>query len=173
VDHDVEKIMVSRQSVGMVLASAIALAIASGTAWADSDDCGRVGTWFGAASNGMTWLATDSPGTSATAGQASLEWVRIPPNFFNYGVDRLTNGKGNWVKVRHGEYKWAWVAYGVDTSTPLTQPIYMIRVSGTAIQADCNHIDTEYTGEFFIPADNPTPIPIPGGIATETRMLLP
>ena len=168
--------MIKRQRVGMALASAVALAIGSGSAWADSDDCGRVGTWFGAASNGMTWLATDSPGTSATAGQMTLEWVKIPPNFFEYGAGRLTNGKGNWVKVRHGEYKYSYVAYGVDTSTPLTvgvQPVYMFRVTGTAFLADCDHVETDYAVEFFHPAESPTPIPIPGGTATETRMPLP
>jgi hypothetical protein len=166
-----EKAMIKRHSVGMALASAVALAIGSGSAWADSDDCGRVGTWFGASSEGLTWLATDSPGTSATVGQMSLEWVRIPSGFFLNGVvDRLTGGKGNWAKVREGEYKYVWVAYGV--TAPPTQPVYMVRISGSIFQDDCNHAETDYTVEFFLPPNNPAPV-ISGGTATETRMPLP
>jgi len=65
------------------------------------------------------------------------------------------------------------VAYGVDTNTPLTQPVYKLRVSGYIVQDGCDEAEISYTTEFFRPPSNPVPIVIPGGQATETRMLLP
>ena len=164
--------MIKRAKLGIALATVAALGIASGSAWATKTECGRVGTWLGTA-GGLTWLGTDTPGTSATTGQMSLEWVAITPNFFNYTANHLTAGKGVWEKVTPREYEFSWVAYGVNTSSTSQTPIYKIRVSGVILHEDCDFANISYTTEFFIPANNPTPIVAPGVPATETRFLLP
>ena len=165
--------MIKRAKLGIALATVAALAVASGSAWAIKTECGRVGTWLGSAVGSLSWLATDTPGTSATTGQVSLEWVVIPPNFFNYGVNHLTAGKGVWEKVTPREYEFSWVAYGVNISATGMTPIYKIRVSGVIVHEDCDFANISYTTEFFIPASNPNPIVLPGAPATETRFLLP
>jgi len=162
--------MIKRQTMGAALA--VALALVAGSAWPAANECGRVGTWYGATPAGLTWLGTDTPGTSATTGQLSLEWVTVTPNFYNYGVNRLTGARGVWEKVKQGLYEFSWVAYGISSTAPFA-PVYKIRVSGMITHADCDHADLSYTIEFFIPPSNPNPVVMPAGTGTETRMLMP
>ena len=85
--------MNNRHAVGIALAAVVALAAGSGSAWAAGNNCTRVGTWFGAADNDLTWLGTDTPGTSATGGQMNL-------------VTRFTSGVGVWEKCHLGWWYW-------------------------------------------------------------------
>ena len=163
--------MIKRYAMGVALATALSLA--AGGAWSASNDCGRVGTWTGETTGpGFQWIATDTPGMSATTGQMSLEFIVFPKGLIlNYGADRLTNGKGVWEKVKQGEYEFSWVAYGVNTAaTPMTT-VYMIRVSGSILHDGCDEADISYTIEFFKPPG--TLVSTSTGTATETRMRLP
>ena len=163
--------MIKRHMVGIALATALALA--AGSAWSASNDCGRVGTWFGATPGGFSWLGTDTPGMSATTGQMSLEWVAVPATLFIAGANHVTGAKGIWQKIKQGEYEFSWTAYGVNTNPPQT-PIYRLRVSGSVTHTDCNNANISYTIELFIPPSASIPFQtITDGTGTETRMLLP
>lgn len=166
--------MLKRKIIGIAVAAAVALG--AGSAWAESDTCGKVGVWFGTSETvfgPLTWLGNNTPATSATAGQLSLEWVAVPAGFLgNFGVDRLTNAQGIWEKAKKkGEYRFSWVAYGINNTAPW-DPIYMMRVSGPFSLVDCDHANVSYTIEFFLPPSNPNPVIIPG-TANETRMRMP
>jgi len=165
--------MIKRKIFGVAVATALALGTAS--SWAESDTCGKVGTWFGASQTvfgPLTWLGNVTPANSATAGQLSLEWVAVPAGFLgNFGVDRLTNAQGIWEKVKKGEYRFSWVAYGINNTAPW-DPIYKMRVSGPFSLVDCDTANLSYTIEFFLPPSSPNP-QIISGTATETRMRMP
>lgn len=166
-----------------VLASSIVLAaVFAAPAFAGGDgigggsnNCSRVGTWFGVGDSGITWMATDNPGANATVGQLALEWTVIDPTLGGYFPDvvRATNAVGVWQKVNRNTYEYTWIAYGLDA---VGLPFYVARASGTASMADCDHVNITYALELFDPAqDMSTEPPLYGcfsGTATETRVPL-
>ena len=140
-----------------------------------SNSCSRVGTWHGLGDSGISWMATDTPGSNATVGQIALEWVVIDPTlggFFQTAV-RATNPLGVWQKVNQRKYTYTWIAYGLDAGG---LPVYVARASGMASMVDCDHVRLTYALELFDPAqDISTESPLFGtvtGTATETRMAL-
>ncbi|HSB07910.1 MAG TPA: hypothetical protein VLM38_00245 [Blastocatellia bacterium] len=158
-----------------VIAVAVAVFAGSGSVMGESNNCSRVGTWHGAGDSGTTWMATDTPGSSATVGQFALEWVSIDPTLGGFfpTVTRATNALGVWQKVNEHTYQYTWIAYGLaaDGST-----VYVARASGIASMADCDHVNLTYVLELFLPTqDISTEPPEFGsfcGTATETRMAL-
>ncbi len=148
---------------------------AGGSVMAASDNCSRVGTWHGAGDSGTTWMATDTPGSSATVGQFALEWVSLDPTLGGFfpTVSRGTNALGVWQKVNDHTYEYTWIAYGLDAGG---SAVYVARASGIASMANCDHVNLTYALELFLPSqDISTEPPAFGtfcGTATETRMSL-
>jgi hypothetical protein len=151
----------------------VALMLGSGVALAQSNNCGRVGTWFGQGDSGITWIAGDNPGTSATVGQVALEWVLMDPTLGGFFPDavRVTNARGVWEKVNQNKYKYTWVAYAFDGAG---QPVFVARASGDATMAGCDTVNITYALALFSPgqkiwSDTPEYGTFPG-TALETRM---
>lgn len=159
--------------LSLALAIAASLAVGGTSAMAGSNTCSRVGTWFGAGDTGFQWLAVDSPGASATAGQITLEFSLIEPTFGGYfpTAVRVTTALGVWEKLNHRKYRYTWIACGIDAGG---NQVYVGRATGMAVLADCDHVNLTYTAEFFDPAqDISTEEPAYGafpGTAEETRM---
>lgn len=157
------------------LIAAVTVFAGSGIVLAASNNCSRVGTWHGAGDSGITWMATDTPGSSATVGQFALEWVSIDPTLGGFfpTVTRATNALGVWQKVNEQTYQYTWIAYGLAVNG---SAVYVARASGIASMADCDHANLTYVLELFLPAqDISTEPPAFGsfcGTATETRMPL-
>lgn len=158
----------------ILFAAAVAL-LASGTMAAseDSNNCSRVGTWFGVGDLGFRWLGTDTPGPNATRGQVVAEWYVIDPTLgipdFST-VTSTTAGRGGWQMISHGRYRYTWVAYGL--ANPMT-PVYAVRVSGLVIHTDCDHASLTYKLEVFLASQDiatGTPISTSYGTGAETRM---
>ncbi len=164
-----------RKTCWAALLAAVAVFASSGTVMAASANCSRVGTWHGVGDSGSTWIAADTPGSSATVGQFALEWVLIDPTLGGFfpTVSRATNALGVWQKVNEHTYQYTWIAYGLDAGG---LPVYVARASGIASMADCNHVNLTYALELFAPGqDISTEPPAFGtycGTATETRMAL-
>ncbi len=140
-----------------------------------SNNCGRVGTWFGQSDSGFTWMSIESPGVSATVGQVHLDWILVDPTlggFFPTAV-RVPPGLGVWEKVNQRQYKYTWVAYALDAAG---QPVVVARTSGFDTITGCDRTDLEYTLELFAPAqDIWSEKPLFGafkGTGLETRMPL-
>ena len=167
--------MTKRHAASIALAAVVALAAGSGNAQAGSRNCSRVGTWFGVGDSGMTWIAIDTPGPDATVGQTSLEWVLLDPTLGGLfpTAARATGGQGVWEKVKHGHYKYMWMAYALDASG---LPVFAARTSGFLWMRTCDHVDITYALELVSPLQNIfTDVPAFGaftGTATETRMPL-
>ena len=100
-----------------------------------SNNCSRVGTWFGVGDSGITWMATDNPGPNATVGQLTLEWSVIDPTLGGFFPDvvRATSAVGVWQKVNRYTYEYTWIAYGLDAGG---LPFYVARASGAASMVD-------------------------------------
>jgi hypothetical protein len=148
-----EETMVKRSFIRISLAVVVALVVGSGVGLAQSNNCGRVGTWFGQGDSGTTWIAIVTAGMSATVGQINMEWVLLEPTlggFFPTAV-RVTGGKGVWEKVNQNQYKYTWVAYGLDATG---QPVYVARTSGFETIAGCDQTNITYTLELFSPEQN-------------------
>lgn len=162
-----------QRSIVVAAVVAVALVAGSGRAMAASENCSRVGTWFGMGDSGITWIAVDAPGASATVGQVVLEWSLIDPTLGGFfpTVARATNALGVWQKVNGHTYEYTWVAYGLDVAG---QQVFVARASGIASLEDCDHVSLTYTLELFHPAqDISTDPPAFGtlcGTGTETRM---
>ena len=151
----------------------IAFMLGSGAALAQSNNCGRVGTWFGEGDSGITWMASDNPGTSATVGQLELDWVLIDPTLGGFFEDavRVTNARGVWEKVNQNQYKYTWVAYAFDGEG---LPVFVARASGSASMAGCDTVNITYELALFAPGqkiwhDTPAYGAF-SGTAVETRM---
>lgn len=157
------------------LLAAAAVFAGSGSVVAASNNCSRVGTWHGVGDSGTTWMATDTPGSSATAGQISLEWVSLDPTFGGFfpTVSRATNAVGVWQKVNEHTYQYTWIAYGLAADG---SAVFVARASGIASMADCDDVNLTYALEIFLPTqDILTEPPAFGtycGTATETRTSL-
>jgi hypothetical protein len=158
-----------------VIAVALAVFAGSGSVMGGANNCSRVGTWHGVGDSGTTWTAIDTPGSSATAGQLSLEWVSLDPTLGGFfpTVARVTNASGVWQMENERTYRYTWIAYGfaADGST-----VYVARASGIVSMADCDHANLTYVLELFQPTqDISTEQPAFGsfcGTAIETRMTL-
>lgn len=147
--------MVKRSFVRISVAVVVALVVGSGVGLAQSksNNCGIVGTWFGQNDSGFAWMATITPGTNATDGQFTLEWVLIDPTlggFFPTAV-RATGANGVWEKVNQFKYKYTWVAYGLSAAG---QIVFVARTSGFETMAECDQLDTTYTMELFAPGQD-------------------
>ena len=158
------------------LAAAVSLLGAGALAHAATSECGLTGTWFGHdPGTGLRWLGIHTPGTSATSGQIGIEWVFVDPSFGGqFPASRMTAGKGVWEKVARGSYKYTWYAYGqapAPSTAGLMQPVYVVRISGTATMPTCNHKDITYKAEFFS-LDMTTLFHTASGISTEHRVPL-
>jgi len=156
----------------IAVVAVVALILGSGVGLAQSNNCGRVGTWFGQGDSGITWIASDTSGVSATVGQLDLDWVLIDPTLGGFfpTVVRVTNARGVWEKVNQRKYKYTWVAYAFDANAAI---VFVARTSGYATMAGCNQVNITYTLELFDPAqdiwsDTP-PFAFPG-TAVEKRM---
>jgi hypothetical protein len=155
-----------------VLIVVVALVVGSGVGLAQSRECGRVGTWFGQGDAGFTWMAIDTPGVSATAGQFHLEWVRFDPTLGGFFpmVVRVTKPQGVWEKVNASKYKFPWVAYAFDANAAMA---FVVRTSGLATMAGCDQVNMTYTLELFAPGQDiwrDTPLFAFPGTAVEKRM---
>lgn len=157
------------------LIAAVTVLAGSGSVLGASNSCSRVGTWHGAGDSGITWIASDTPGSSATVGQFALEWVSIDPTLGGFfpTVTRATNALGVWQKVNEYAYQYTWIAYGLAVNG---SAVYVARASGIASIVDCDHANLTYALELFDPGqDISTDSPAFGtycGTATETRMSL-
>ena len=166
--------MSKRQILGTALAAVIGAFAVAGVAQAESNNCGRPGTWFGASDIGVTWLGVHTPGVNATVGQLDLAWTRGDSTFngqFPAGTE-LTHSRGIWEKVKAGTYKYTHISYGRLNGAP----IYAMRISGRLVNTDCDHATIGYKLEIFSPAatmdTGGAPVMAISGTGTETRMQL-
>ena len=146
--------------VAMALAAVFALAAAAA---AVGPECGLIGTWYGKAGSSLTWMGGHTPGSTFTKGEMLMKWVRVRDDLLTVGyqyptVTRLSDGHGVWEQTGKGQYKYTWYAYGSETflnstgqplSAPVGPPVYSVRVSGTAKNADCNNIAIDFNYEVF------------------------
>ena len=155
--------------VRIALGIVIVLMMGSEIGLAQSNNCGRVGTWFGRADSGITWMAIDLRGVSAAAGQVELDWVMIDPTLGGFfpTVVRATAGKGVWESVNQSKYRYTWVAYGLDAAG---QQVFVARASGFATTAGCNQVNITYTLELFAPVQDIWSAPPSFGAITGTAV---
>jgi hypothetical protein len=159
----------------LIFVSVLTVLLMSGVgAMAAAKGCTMVGTWFGAGDSGITWMATNAPGPSATAGEVNIEWVLMDATlggFFPAAV-RVTNAVGVWQKGSRQIFPYTWVAYAFDVNGAL---VYTARASGVHTAVDCDHWNITYVLEIWLPSqdmnDDPPYFCAPG-TATETRMPL-
>jgi len=130
-----------------VLFVVVALMLGSGVGFAQSNNCGVVGTWMH--SGDTIWLATNTPGTSATAGQMDIEWITLDPTLgVGLPAVRASNPKGVWEKVNQHEYRITWVAYGLGANG---LPVYVMRGIAMAAMTGCDRADLTAVLEVFGP----------------------
>lgn len=133
-----------------VLFVVVALVAGSGAALAQSNNCGVVGTWTHWGTFG--WYGVVSPGTSATVGQIEIEWITWDPTIGGrLPAVRTTGPKGVWEKVNQREYKYTWVAYGLDADG---LPVYVLRASGVGTLPRCDRFDITGWLEMFWPTQD-------------------
>jgi len=135
-----------------VLFVVLALVLGSGVGLAQSNNCTIVGTWMhsSGAADVFTWTLVATPGANATVGQLDYEWVLVSSGLggmFSTAV-RTTNPNGVWEKVKQGEYKFTWVAYGLDIDGKV---VYVLRPHGVATMTTCDAFNFIGTYDVFLP----------------------
>ena len=132
-----------------ITAMALAAVFALAAAWpcaapaAGPQECGLIGTWYGSAGP-LSWLGVHTPGSKGDRnGEMVLHWVKN--SLITEGT--LTDGHGVWEQTGKGQYKYTWYAYVIGTLND--GPLYSVRVSGTAENADCDTIYIHFTFEMF------------------------
>jgi hypothetical protein len=156
----------------LVAATCAVLLFLGGSAMAASNNCPALGAYFGTSAFGNSWIATITRGSSATVGQAYLEWVYFDATLggaFPSAV-RLANSVGVWKKVEGNLVEWTWVSHGFDASGTV---LYKLRASGTWWFVDCDHAEEAYVVEVFLASQDMNtdpPVSCFPGTATETRM---
>lgn len=166
----------SKLVVKTIWAAAVlgALFLAGSTAMAAAKNCTLVGTWFGVGDSGITWMANNTPGKSATSGGVTLEWVLMDATlggFFPTAV-RVTNAVGVWEKGSKQTFTYTWIAYAFDADGA---PVYTARASGVHTAVDCDHMNITYVLELWLPGQDMNTDPpyfCAPGTATESRMPL-
>ena len=183
----------------MALAALFAFAAASPCAAAPPapKQCGLIGTWYGHAYSSLKWLGVHTAGSTGgiigalllddTIGEMLLNWVFVADGLLDacYSADNtcgiatsMTPGHGVWQQTSMGQYNYTWYAYGIDDSG---NPVFSVRVRGTATNTDCNNVAIVFTYEVFkglvlpqnMSASTPV-VTIPGepGKSGETRVPL-
>ena len=144
----------------------------------NSKECGLIGTWFGHAGSSMAWLGIHTPGSKdAKNGEMLMNWVYIDSGLLGGSATSMTPGHGVWEQIGKGQYRYTWYTYGIDLSLS-SDPLFSVRVSGLATNADCDNINISYKYEIFYPAVYPqdmsgaTPYDTITGSAAETRVPL-
>jgi hypothetical protein len=138
--------------------------------------CDRVGTWYGTGDQGNTWITIYSPGSNATKGQLTSEWIEMDATLgiFN-DVVRLTDAQGVWEKIDQHTYRIFWIAYGLNAANEI---VYTGRASGTMVLDGCDHVTGDYVLEISIDESHPLynsfrdGIICGNGISVEDRMTL-
>jgi len=138
----------------IALVAVIALIMGSGVGFAQSKNCGVVGTWTHW--EDFAWVGVVSPGMNATVGQIDMEWILWDPTIGGAHpllttAVRTTGPKGVWEKVNEREYKYTWVAYGLNAAGAL---VYALRAVGVGTIAGCDRFDITGRLQLFAPNQN-------------------
>lgn len=135
--------------IAMALATAFVLAAAlpCTAKAAGPTECGLIGTWAGNAGSDMYWMGVHTAGSTSTKGEMLLDWVSVSSSLLS-GATRLAPARGVWEQTTKGHYNYTWYTYGIDAAG---DPIYTVRVSGTAETDGCDTIDIQYNYEICDP----------------------
>ena len=158
-------------------AAFVSAAISAAALAAGPTECGLIGTWLGEEPNDMVWLGVHTAGSATTKGVMQMNWVYVNPSL-QAPETTLMPGVGAWEQTGRGQYNYTWYAYGIDKV--IGEPVYSVRVSGTATNATCDKVNITYVYEIYYPAvgpadmslSNPNLAGLKSGTASETRLPL-
>jgi hypothetical protein len=137
-----------KRSFLIVMLTAVIFALDTG--WSTSvaagpKECGVIGTWAGNAGDDIYWMGVHTAGSTIRKGELLFDWVLVSDDLLQ-NATLLTPGRGVWESTGKSEYKYTWYAYGINESG---EPIYTVRVSGTATIKDCDTNIIQYLYEIF------------------------
>jgi hypothetical protein len=153
-----DRTMKTKCNFTIVLMAVLTIAAISTAAWAQtgpqpkSQECGLIGTWVGGAGSSMVWLGVHTAGSKdAKNGEMLMNWVKVSNSLGGAPGFHLTPGHGVWEQIDKGEdkgkYKYTWYAYGIEDSSGVVG--YSVRVSGVAMNTDCDNVSIHYKYEMF------------------------